>query len=73
MHSHTFKMVILSKGIINEFITREPRATETLLLWYRLTKKAEWFKFQDTKKPLIQPIQSAMTVLFLTLKAIITD
>lgn len=50
MHQHTIIMVILSKTIINEFITREPRATDALLQWYRLTKAAEWSKFQDIKK-----------------------
>lgn len=50
MHELSFKMVILSKAIINEFITREPRATEALLQWYRSAKAAEWSNFQNIKK-----------------------
>src|SRR5687767_5398748 len=43
-------MVILSKTIINEFITREPQTADALLHWYKVVKAADWSKFQDVKK-----------------------
>jgi mRNA interferase HigB len=43
-------MVITSRPIIREFITRYPLSANPLNEWYEKTKDSDWARFSDIKK-----------------------
>lgn len=43
-------MVVISRPIIREFISRYPFSANPLNEWYERTKKSDWSKFTDIKK-----------------------
>jgi mRNA interferase HigB len=43
-------MHIISKRRLQEFWRKHPDAEETLLNWYRVTKKTDWRNLADVKK-----------------------
>ena len=43
-------MVIISRPIIGEFITRYPLSANPLNKWYKETKNSDWEQFTDVKK-----------------------
>ena len=43
-------MVIISRPILRDFITRYPLSTKALNDWYEKTKKSDWSKFPDVKQ-----------------------
>ena len=43
-------MVVISRGILNEFSVICPDSESALIKWYQETKAADWKNFNDVKK-----------------------
>lgn len=65
-------MVIISKRTINEYCSKEIKATDALLNWYKEAKSAEWTNFSEMKKS-FNSVDAVGNDLYVSiLKAIIT-
>jgi len=42
-------MRVISKKALNEFIDKVPKAADSLLRWYMVSKEASWKNFSDMK------------------------